>query len=96
MVLVIDIMFDMSEVPEELLPYAGILQGVLESLMRIMNMVSSLMRSMCIPAVSVHRWNFTPDVTKAKRKRIPATFEIKAKALYDKLPITFNMMVRFW
>ena len=25
----IDIMFDMSEVPEELLPYAGILQGVL-------------------------------------------------------------------
>ena len=35
------------------------------------------------------------DVTKAK-KRIPATFEIKAKALYDKLPIAFNMMQEFW
>ena len=32
------------------------------------------------------------DVTKAKEKEFRATFEIKAKALYDKLPIAFNMM----
>ena len=31
-------------------------------------------------------------MTKAKEKEFQATFEIKAKALYDKLPFAFDMM----
>lgn len=33
-----------------------------------------------------------PNVEKVKEKEFKATFEIKAKALYDKLPIAFQMM----
>ena len=40
-------------------------------------------------ATSLELYN---DVTKVKEKEFKATFEIKTKALYDKLPFAFDMM----
>ena len=50
------------------------------------------MRLTCILVVLQHHWNYTDDVTKVKEKEFKATFEIKTKALYDKLPFAFDMM----
>ena len=61
----LELMFDLSGIPEELLPYAGI-------------------------GTSLELYT---DVTKAKEKAFRATFEIKTKALYDKIPFALQMMM---
>ena len=88
-----DLLFDLSGVLEEELPYVGILQAVLGiidtehygygELFNEINMYTGGI------ATSVELY---PDVTKVKEKEFRATFEIKAKALYDKLPVAFSMM----
>ena len=89
----VDIMFDMSEVPEELLPYAGILQGVLGIIDTENYEYGELFNEINVHTGGIGTsLELYTDVTKAKEKEFRATFEIKAKALYDKLPIAFNMM----
>ena len=89
----IDIMFDMSEVPEELLPYAGILQGVLGIIDTENYEYGELFNEINVHTGGIGTsLELYTDVTKAKEKEFRATFEIKAKALYEKLPIAFNMM----
>ena len=89
----IDLLFDMSEVPEELLPYAGILQSVLGIIDTTNYEYGELFNE-----INVHTGGIGtslevyPDVTRVAEKAFKATFEIKAKALYHKLPVAFDMM----
>ena len=88
-----DLLFDLSGVPEEELPYVGILQAVLGmidtenyeygELFNEINMYTGGI------ATSIELY---PDVTKVKEKEFRATFEMKAKAMYQKLPVAFAMM----
>ncbi len=50
------------------------------------------MRSTCIPVVSEHHWNCIQTFPKVPEKEFKATFEIKGKALYQKLMVLFAMM----
>ena len=89
----VDLLFDLSGVSAEELPYVGMLQAVLGvidtenyeygELFNEINMYTGGI------STSIELY---PDVTKVKEKDFRATFEIKSKALYDKLPIAFAMM----
>lgn len=88
-----DVLFDMSCVSEEELPYVGILQSVLGiidtehfgygELFNEINMHTGGI------GTSLELYN---DVTDIREKTFKATFEIKGKALYGKLPVAFDMM----
>ena len=88
-----DLLFDLSGVSECELPYVGMLQAVLGlidtenfeygELFNEINMYTGGI------ATSIELY---PDLTKVKEKEFRTTFEIKAKALYDKLPVAFAMM----
>lgn len=88
-----DVLFDMSCVSEEELPYVGILQSVLGiidtehfgygELFNEINMHTGGI------GTSLELYN---DVTNIREKAFKATFEIKGKALYGKLPVAFDMM----
>ncbi len=86
-------MFDLSEIEEELLPYAGILQSVLG----IIN-TKNYEYGELFNEINVHTGGIGTslelytDVTKVKEKDFRATFEIKGKALYPKMNVLFSMM----
>ena len=86
-------MFDLSEIEEELLPYAGILQSVLG----IIN-TKNYEYGELFNEINVHTGGIGTslelytDVTKVKEKDFRATFEIKGKALYPKMDVLFSMM----
>ncbi len=89
----VDLLFDLSGVSEDELPYVGMLQAVLGiidtenyeygELFNEINMYTGGI------STSIELY---PDVTKVEEKDFRATFEMKSKALYDKLPIAFAMM----
>ncbi|MCF2680870.1 insulinase family protein [Faecalicatena contorta] len=88
-----DVLFDISGVQEDLLPYVGILQSVLGiidtehfeygELFNEINMYTGGI------GTSLELYS---DVTNIREKAFKATFEIKGKALYQKLPVVFDMM----
>ncbi len=88
-----DLLFDLSGISSEELPYVGILQAVLGiidtehyeygELFNEINMYTGGIGT----SIEVY-----PDVTRVKEKEFKATFEIKAKALYSKMPVAFKMM----
>ena len=88
-----DLIFDLSGISVEQLPYVGILQAVLGiidtenyeygELFNEINMYTGGI------GTSIEAY---PDVTRAKEKEFKATFEVKAKALYSKMPVAFQMM----
>lgn len=88
-----DLLFDLSGVSAEMLPYVGILQSVLGVIDTNNYEYGELFNE-----INVHTGGIGtsielyPNVTKAKEKEFKATFEIKAKALYEKLPVAFDMM----
>ena len=90
----LDILFDLSQVPAELLPYVGILQSVLGVIDTTHYEYGGVFqRDQC-----AYRWNrnFAGNVSecrKGEEKEFKATFEIKAKALYHKLPAAFAMIL---
>lgn len=89
----VDLLFDLSGVPEEELAYVGVLQAVLGMIDTEHHEYGELFNE-----INMHTGGIAtslelyPDVTKVKEKEFRATFEIKAKALYHKLPIAFQMM----
>lgn len=89
----VDILFDMSGIEEELLPYVGILQSVLGIIdtnhYEYGELFNEINRYTGGIGTSLELY---PNVTKVREKEFKATFEIKAKALYDKLPVAFEMM----
>ena len=89
----IDLLFDLSGVPEELLPYAGILQSVLGIIDTENYEYGELFNEINVHTGGIGTsLELYPDVTKVKEKEFKATFEIKSKALYQKLPVAFDMM----
>ena len=86
-------MFDLSGIEEELLPYAGILQSVLG----IIN-TKNYEYGELFNEINVHTGGIGTslelytDVTKVKEKDFRATFEIKGKALYPKMDVLLSMM----
>lgn len=88
-----ELLFDLSAVPADLLPYVGVLQAVL-GLIDTKNYEYGELSN----EINMHTGGIGtslelyPDVTKAREKEFRATFEIKVKALYDKLPFAFAMM----
>ena len=88
----LDLLFDLSDVPEELLPYAGILQAVLGIIDTEHYDYGELFNEINVHTGGIGTsLELYPDVTKVKEKAFKATFEIKGKALYNKLPVLFEM-----
>ncbi len=90
----VDVMFDLSETPEELLPYVGMLQGIIGLIDTENYEYGELFNEINVHTGGIGAaLELYPDVTKVKEKEFRATFEIKTKALYGKLPIAFSMML---
>lgn len=89
----VDVLFDMSLVEEQDLPYVGILQSVLEIIDTERYDYGTLFNEINVNTggigTSLELYN---DVTNIREKAFKATFEIKGKALYGKLPVAFDMM----
>ena len=87
------LLFDLSGIPEEKLPYISILPSVLG----IIN-TKNYEYSELFNEINVHTGGIGTslelytDVTKVKEKEFRATFEIKGKALYPKMDVLFSMM----
>ncbi|MCI8583151.1 MAG: insulinase family protein [Dorea sp.] len=89
----VTLLFDMSKVPEELLPYVGILQGVLGIIDTENYEYGELFNEINLHTGGIGTsMELYPDVTKVREKEFKATFEIKSKSLYRKLPVAFAMM----
>lgn len=89
----VDLLFDLSVVPAELLPYVGILQSVLGIIDTKNYEYGELFNEINVHTGGIGTsLEMYPKVTKVKEKEFKATFEMKAKALYDKLPTAFAMM----
>ena len=89
----VDLLFDLSGVSEEMLPYVGILQAVLGIIDTEHYEYGELFNEINVHTGGIGTsLELYPDVTKVKEKEFRATFEIKAKALYPKLPVAFEMM----
>lgn len=89
----VDVLFDLSGVSEELLPYAGILQAVLGMIDTENYEYGELFNETNVHTGGIGTsLELYPDVTKIREKEFKATFEIRAKALYQKLPVAFAMM----
>ncbi len=85
------LLFDLSGIPEEKLPYISILQSVLG----IIN-TKNYEYSELFNEINVHTGGIGTslelytDVTKVKEKEFRATFEIKGKALYPKMAVFYD------
>ncbi len=87
------LLFDMSKVPEDLLPYMGILQGTLGIIDTENYEYGELFNEINLHTGGIGTsMELYPDVTKVREKEFKATFEIKSKSLYGKLPVAFAMM----
>ena len=89
----VDVMFDLSGVSAEELPYVGILQSVLGIIDTENYGYGELFNEINMHTggigTSLELYN---DVTNIREKVFKATFEIKGRALYPKLEKTFEMM----
>ncbi len=89
----IDVMFDLSGVAAEDLPYVGFLQAVLGVIDTEHYEYGELFNEINVHTGGIGTsLELYPNVTKVKEKEFKATFEIKGKALYEKLSVTFAMM----
>ena len=89
----VDLLFDLSGVSSELLPYVGVLQGVLGIIDTENYEYGELFNEINIHTGGIGTsLEMYPDVTKVKEKAFKATIEMKTKALYNNLPIAFAMM----
>lgn len=89
----VDVLFDLSGVTEEMLPYVGILQSVLGIIDTNHYEYGELFNEINMHTGGIGTsLELYSDVTHVREKAFKATFEIKAKALYDKMPIAFEMM----
>lgn len=89
----LDVMFDISGVKEELLPYVGILQSALGIIDTENYDYGELFNEINMHTGGIGTaLDLYTDVTNIREKAFKATFEIKGKALYGKLPVVFSMM----
>ena len=89
----VDVLFDLSGVTEDMLPYVGILQSVLGIIDTNHYEYGELFNEINVHTGGIGTsLELYSDVTNIREKAFKATFEIKAKALYSKLPVAFDMM----
>lgn len=89
----LDVLFDISGIREELLPYVGILQSALGIIDTENYGYGELFNEINMHTGGIGTaLELYSDVTNIKEKAFKATFEIKGKALYEKLPVVFSMM----
>lgn len=89
----IKLMFDLSGVPAEDLPYVGILQSVLGIIDTEHYEYGELYNEIHRHTGGIGLSNeLYPDMNRTKEKDFRATLEMSAKALYEKLPVAFDMM----
>lgn len=87
------LMFDLSDISEELLPYVGILQNVLGIIDTANYEYGELFNEINVHTGGIGTsLELYADVTKVREKEFRATFEMKGKALYPKMDILFAMM----
>ena len=83
----------MSGVEEADLPYVGILQGVLGVIDTENYKYGELFNEINVHTGGIGTsLELYTDISKVPEKEFKATFEIKGKALYQKLPVVFRMM----
>jgi len=89
----VTLMFDLSGVPEEKLPYVGMLQAVLGIIDTTNYEYGELFNEINVHTGGIGTsLEMYPDVRNVKEKAFRATFEIKGKALYPKMDVLFGMM----
>ena len=89
----VTMMFDLSGIREELLPYVGILQSVLGIIDTTNYEYGELFNEINIHTGGIGTsLELYTDVTKVKEKKFRATFEMRGKALYPKMDVLFSMM----
>ena len=89
----LDVLFDLSEVEEDMLPYVGILQAVLGIIDTEHYEYGELFNEINVNSGGIGTsLELYPDVTKVKEKEFKATIEIKTKALYHQIPFALQMM----
>lgn len=89
----VTMMFDLSGIREELLPYVGILQSVLGIIDTTNYEYGGLFNEINIHTGGIGTsLELYTDVTKVKEKEFRATFEMRGKALYPKMDVLFSMM----
>lgn len=89
----VTLMFDLSSVPEEKIPYVGMLQAVLGIIDTTHYDYGELFNEINVHTGGIGTsLELYPDVTKVEEKAFRATFEIKGKALYPKMDVLFAMM----
>ena len=89
----VTMMFDLSDIQEELLPYVGILQSVLGIIDTTNYEYGELFNEINIHTGGIGTsLELYTDVTKVKEKEFRATFEMRGKALYPKMDVLFSMM----
>ena len=89
----VDVMFDLSGVPAEELPYVGILQSALGIIDTEHYEYGELFNEINMHTGGIGTTlELYTDVTDVRSKAFKATLEMRAKALYDKLTVAFDMM----
>lgn len=89
----VTLLFDLSGVPEEKLPYVGMLQAVLGIIDTTHYEYGELFNEINVHTGGIGTsLELYPEVTKVKEKEFRATFEMKGKALYPKMDVLFKMM----
>ena len=89
----VTLMFDLSGIEEEKLPYVGILQSVLGIIDTTNYEYGELFNEINVHTGGIGTsLELYTDVTKVKEKEFRATFEMKGKALYPKMDVLFSMM----
>ena len=89
----VTLLFDLSGVPEEKLPYVGMPQAVLGIIDTTHYEYGELFNEINVHTGGIGTsLELYPDVTKVKEKEFRATFEMKGKALYPKMDVLFKMM----
>ncbi|SHJ60504.1 insulinase family protein [Hespellia stercorisuis] len=87
------LMFDLSGVAEEMLPYVGILQSVLGIIDTNHYGYGELFNEINVSTGGIGTsLEMYPNAEKVAEKEFKATFEIKGKALYPKMSVLFDMM----
>lgn len=89
----VTLLFDLSGITEEQLPYVGMLQAVLGIIDTTNYEYGALFNEINVHTGGIGTsLELYPDVTRVEEKAFRATFEIKGKALYPKMPVLFRMM----
>ena len=91
------LLFDLSGVPEEKLPYVGMLQAVLGIIDTTHYEYGELFNEINVHTGGIGTsLELYPDVTKVKEKEFRATFEMKGKNQSDELEISLKLRLRLY